>query len=68
MANLRKGRAMPTQVAQWAGIAVTAIVVLGCDTNVFIAMPLGIFAGALATFFIALGERKARAEKIAAKR
>jgi len=51
---------MPSQVAQWAGIAVTAIIVMGCDTDVFIAMPLGIFAGALATFFIALSERKTR--------
>jgi len=59
---------MPTQVAQWAGIAVTAIVVMGCDADVFIAMPLGIFAGALATFFIALGERKTRTRKINFKR
>lgn len=58
---------MPTQVAQWAGIAVTAIVVLGCDANVFIAMPLGIFAGALATFFITLGE-KAQTKKFKLKR
>ena len=59
---------MPTHVAQWAGIAVTAIIVLGCDANVFIAMPLGIFAGALATFFISLSEHKSRVRKIAIKR
>jgi hypothetical protein len=68
MAQLRKGQAMPTQVAQWAGIAVTAIVVLGCDTNVFIAVPLGIFAGALATIFVALGERKINTKTLTLKR
>jgi hypothetical protein len=59
---------MPTQIAQWAGIAVTTIIVMGCDANVFMAMPLGIFAGALATFFIALGERKAQTKKLVVKR
>ena len=51
---------MPKNVAQWAGITVTAIVVLGCDTSVIYAMPLGIFAGALATFFVSLAEYMAR--------
>jgi hypothetical protein len=49
---------MPKNIAQWTGITVTSIIVLGCDTNVFIAMPLGIFAGALATFFLSLAETK----------
>lgn len=55
---------MPTQVAQWAGIAVTATVVFGCDANLFIAMPLGIFAGTLAALLIALGERQPRARRL----
>ena len=53
---------MPKNVAQWTGLAVTAIIVLGCDMDVLYAMPLGIFAGALATFFAGLSdyEQKAR--------
>lgn len=50
---------MPRNIAQWTGITVTAIVVLGCDTSVFYAMPLGILAGALATYFVSLAESKA---------
>ena len=58
---------MPKTIAQWTGIVVTTIVVLGCDLDVAIAMPLGIFAGALATFFMELADgyeraRLARAE------
>jgi hypothetical protein len=49
---------MPKNVAQWTGLAVTAIVVLGCDMDVLYAVPLGIFAGALATFFVGLAEYK----------
>ena len=45
---------MPKNVAQWTGLAVTAIVVLGCDMDVLYAVPLGVFAGALATFFVSL--------------
>jgi hypothetical protein len=53
---------MPKNVAQWTGLAVTAIIVLGCDMDVLYAMPLGVFAGALATFFVGLSdyEQKAR--------
>ncbi len=47
---------MPTTLAQWTGIAVTSIVVLGADTDVLFAVPLGLFAGALATFFSACAE------------
>ena len=55
---------MPRTVAQFTGMIVTAIVVFGTDTDVFTAMPLGILAGALATFFEALadGMQKVRAE------
>jgi len=48
---------MPKNVAQWTGLAVTAIVVLGCDVDVLYAVPLGVFAGALATFFVSLAEQ-----------
>jgi hypothetical protein len=47
---------MPKNIAQWAGITVTGIVVLGCDTSLFYAVPLGVFAGALATFFVSLAD------------
>ncbi len=49
---------MPKNVAQWTGIAVTAIIVFGCDIDVLDAVPLGIVAGALATFFVALAEQR----------
>jgi energy-converting hydrogenase Eha subunit A len=47
---------MPTSLAQWTGLAVTAIVVLGTDMDVVYAVPLGFLAGALATFFSAFAE------------
>jgi len=54
---------MPKNVAQWTGLAVTAIVVLGCDVDVLYAVPLGVFAGALATFFVSLAEQYDRARE-----
>jgi hypothetical protein len=48
---------MPKTLAQWTGLAVTAIVVLGCDMDVVYAVPLGVFAGALATFFMTLADQ-----------
>jgi hypothetical protein len=48
--------AMPRNIAQWAGITVTGIVVLGCDTSLLYAVPLGVFAGELATFFASLAD------------
>lgn len=55
---------MPKNVAQFTGMVVTAIVVFGTDLDVYYAMPLGIFAGALATFFVALSDYRARPEPI----
>jgi hypothetical protein len=54
---------MPRSVAQVTGIAVTAIIGFGTDMDVFYAMPLGIMAGALATFFVALADGR---QKLAA--
>jgi hypothetical protein len=45
--------------AQITGMVVTAIVVLGTDTDVLLAVPLGLLAGALATFFVSLSEKPA---------
>lgn len=47
---------MPKSIAQWTGLIVTTIVVLGCDLDVLYAVPLGIFAGAVATFCVALAD------------
>lgn len=43
---------------------VTSIVVFGTDTDVLLAMPMGILAGALATFFFALSEQKEAVGKL----
>jgi hypothetical protein len=48
---------MPRTVAQFTGMLVTAIVVFGTDVDVFYAMPMGIAAGALATFFVAVADQ-----------
>ena len=50
---------LPKSVAQLAGILVTAIVAFGTDMDVYYSMPLGIFAGALAVFFVSLSEGQA---------
>jgi energy-converting hydrogenase Eha subunit A len=47
---------MRLKLAQWTGIAVTAIVVSGSDIDIVYAVPLGFFAGALATFISALAQ------------
>ncbi|MBS0473329.1 MAG: hypothetical protein JSR60_19830 [Proteobacteria bacterium] len=49
---------MPKNVAQLTGMIVTAIVVFGTDIDVLTAVPLGIFAGAIATFFVALDDER----------
>jgi len=54
---------MPRTVAQFAGMIVTAIVVFGTDADVFTAIPLGILAGALATFFVAVSDEKRKLVK-----
>ena len=56
---------MPRNVAQLTGMIVTAIIVFGSDLDVYYAMPLGVFAGALATLFMAATQhRAARQEPI----
>ncbi len=50
--------AMP-KFAQVTGMIVTSIVVFGTDTDVLMAVPLGILAGGLATFFAQLSENRA---------
>jgi hypothetical protein len=47
---------MRLNLAQWTGLAVTTIVVTGSDMDVLYAVPLGVFAGALATFLSAISQ------------
>jgi hypothetical protein len=49
---------MPKSVAQLTGVLVTAIVSFGTDLELTYSIVLGVFAGALATFFVALSEAK----------
>jgi len=53
------------KLAQLTGLIVTSIVVFGTDVDVLIAVPLGILAGGLATFFMALADGKTQAKRIA---
>ncbi len=53
---------MPKSVAQLTGVIVCGIVVFGTDLDVAYAMPLGIFAGALAIFFVAVAEARGPGE------
>jgi hypothetical protein len=46
----------PRSVAQLAGVLVTGIVAFGTDVDVYYAVPLGVFAGAVAMFFVSLSE------------
>ena len=49
---------MPKSVAQLTGVIVCAIVTFGTDLDITYAMPLGIFAGALAIFFVSIAEAR----------
>ena len=47
---------VPKSAAQLTGMVVTGIVTFGTDLDVTYAVPLGIFAGALAVFFLSFAE------------
>ncbi|OJT96555.1 MAG: hypothetical protein BGN82_01830 [Alphaproteobacteria bacterium 65-7] len=49
---------LPKSVAQLAGMLVTGIVAFGSDIEVYYAVPMGVFAGALASFCVSLSEAK----------
>ncbi len=53
---MRGGFPLPRSVAQLTGVIVTGIVAFGTDIEVYYAVPLGVFAGALAMFFVSLSE------------
>ena len=46
--------------AQITGMIVTSIVVFGTDTDILLAIPLGVLAGGLATFFVSLSDEQAK--------
>jgi len=50
------------RLAQLTGLIVTSIVVFGTDTDVLIAVPMGVMAGALAVFFMALANARVKAK------
>jgi hypothetical protein len=54
--------AFPQTAAQLTGMVVTAIVTFGTDMDVTYAVPLGIFAGALAVFFLSFAEAEAKVQ------
>ena len=58
---------MPKNVAQLTGMIVTAIIVFGTDMDVYYAMPLGIFAGALVTLIVTVAEYRAQPEPVRVK-
>ncbi len=55
---------MTKHAAQFTGMVVTAIVAFGTDMDVFYAVPLGVFAGALAIFFITAGDAQLAAKRL----
>jgi hypothetical protein len=58
---------MQKNVAQLTGMIVTSIVVFGTDLDVYYALPLGIFAGAVATLLVALSDRTPRRKPVPVK-
>jgi hypothetical protein len=58
---------LPKSVAQLTGVLVTAIVAFGTDVDVYYAMPLGVFAGAMAIFFVSLSEAQEASKQEPAK-
>jgi hypothetical protein len=52
------GQFFPKSVAQLAGVIVAGIVAVGTDTDIFMAVPLGVFAGALATLFVSMSDAR----------
>jgi hypothetical protein len=57
---MRAGLPIPRSVAQLTGVLVTGIVAFGTDLDVYYAVPLGVFAGALAMFFVSMSEAQDR--------
>ena len=54
---------MPKSVAEVTGVIVTAIVTFGTDLDITWSVPFGVFAGALAMFFVSLAEARENAKR-----
>ncbi|MEY4965079.1 MAG: hypothetical protein RL274_662 [Pseudomonadota bacterium] len=52
------GSFFPRNVAQLTGVIVAGIVAFGTDTDIFLAVPLGVFAGALAALFVSISDAR----------
>ena len=57
---------MPRSVAQLTGMLVTAIVAFGTDLDGVYSVPLGIFAGAMALFFVSMSEARENFRRLSA--
>lgn len=55
-------------MAQLTAMVVTSVIVFGTDMDTLYAMPLGIMAGALALFFVALADYRQAAKAPARKK
>ena len=49
---------MPKSLAQLTGVLVTAIVTFGTDLDAIWSVPLGVFAGGLALFFVSVSDAR----------
>ena len=54
---------MPRNVGQWTGLAVTLVIALGCDRDVFYALPIGVLASVLAAGLVALDDWRIAASR-----
>jgi hypothetical protein len=57
---------MPRSIAQLTGMLVTAIVTFGTDLDAVYSVPLGIFAGTLALFFVSMSEARENFRRMSA--
>jgi hypothetical protein len=55
---------MPKSVAQLTGMLVTAIVTFGTDLDAIWSVPLGLFAGGVALFFVSMSEASENFRKL----
>ena len=59
---------MPQTVAQFMGVLVTVLVVLGTDVDVLFAVPLGIFAGVLTMYLASIPRAVPRMKAVLRRR
>ena len=57
------GHFLPRNVAQATGVIVSGIVGFGTDTDLFVAIPLGVAAGGMAALFVWMSEPKRKVRR-----